>query len=136
MCKASITEAFYFMRKQPPTKQKHLLEILIMSALNLPASDERKRKGLELIELPFNPKEEAWFCEYLTNGSGKEFERSGDALLTRLLAQDQYDSVLEIVNSIKTSKAKVDGVKWENIIEGVNRGVGERKGLSNFKIEK
>jgi hypothetical protein len=134
-CKASLTEAFFFMRRQPPHDQKHLLEILIDSALGLPASEERKRKGLELVELPFNAQEEAWFKEYLTNGKGRKYDRAGDTVLTRLLARGHYDQMLDAVDSVNTSKTNLDGFKWDSIIEGVNRGIGDRRGLENFAAQ-
>ena len=136
VCKASITEAFFFIRRQPPAQQRGLLELLIDSALNIPAGDERKRKGLELVDLPFNATEESWFREYLTTGKGRALDRSGDTILTRLLALGRYDEMLDAVDDVNASKAKVEGVKWENIVEGVNRGVGDRRGLDDFQVAK
>lgn len=130
-----MTEAFFFLRKQPPPGQKHLLELLVDSALSLSASEERKRKGLELVELPFNPQEETWFKEYLTNGKGRKYDRAGDTVLARLLAKGDYDQMLDAVDSVNTSKTKLDGFKWDNIIEGINRGVGDRRGLESFASE-
>lgn len=136
MTKASITESFFFIRRQPPAEQRHLLELLVDSTLNIPPSEERKRKGLELVDLPFNATEEVWFREYLTNGKGRALERSGDTILTRLLALGRYDEMLDTVDDVNASKAKVDGVKWENIVEGVNRGMGDRRGFDHFELEK
>ena len=114
------------MRRQPPSEQRHLLELLVDAALDLPAGEERKRKGLELLDLPFNQQEEGWFEEYLTNGKGRKLDRAGDAVLTRLLGLGNYDSMLDTVDNVNASKLKVDGVKWENIVQGINRGVGDR----------
>jgi Nuclear pore complex assembly len=136
MCKASITEAFFFMRRQSPSHQKHLLELLIDSALNLPAGEERRKKGLELVDLPFNHAEETWFREYLTSGKGRKLDRAGDTILTRLLALGKYDGMMDTVSEVNASKVKVDGIKWENIVEGVNRGLGERSGLEHFEVDR
>jgi hypothetical protein len=136
MCKASTTESFFFIRRQPPAEQRHLLELLVESALNMQAGEERKRRGLELVDLPFNATEEAWFREYLTSGKGRVLERSGDTILTRLLALGHYDEMLDTADDVNASKAKVDGVKWDNIVEGVNRGMGDRRGFDHFKVEK
>jgi hypothetical protein len=136
MGKASITEAFFFLRRQPSTNQKHYLELLIDAALRIPAGEERKRKGVELVNLPFTPTEEVWFRDYLTTGRGRSLERAGDTVLTRLLAQGNYDGVMDAMDSVQVSKTKVDGIKWDNILEGVNRGLGDRRGLESFAAER
>jgi hypothetical protein len=133
---ASVTEAFYFIRRQAPETRQELLGILIDETLqNVDPGEYSANVGVELIDLPFDEDEEVWFEAYLSKGKGSKTAHGGDALLTRWMARGKWDSVLEKSKTVDASTKQHDGVNWESLVEGVSRGVGDRVGLENWKVD-
>jgi hypothetical protein len=137
LCRANLAQAFFFMRRQSPSPdvRQPLLEALIEAALSLPAGEERWAKASELIDLPFNEQEEAWFRDYLTNNSGRSLDVAQDVLIVRLMAKGDYSTALEKMNRGKASKGSYEGIKWENIAESLNKGLGERQKLDRGTVD-
>lgn len=137
LCRASLTQAFFFMRRQSPSPdvRQPLLEALVEAALSLPAGEERQGKATELIDLPFNDQEEAWFREYLTKNSGRSLDVGLDALLVRLMAKGEYSEALDRLQHDKTNKKSYEGVKWENIAESLSKGIAQRRRLDRFTVD-
>lgn len=122
------------MRRQAPHLRQELLGTLVDVTLSAAPGDSRARKGLELVDLPFDEEEEAWFEEYLTKGQGRLINGGGDALLTRWMARGNWNDVLEKSKTVDASWEKKEGVNWENLVEGVSRGVGDRRGLEDWRV--
>jgi hypothetical protein len=55
-------------------------------------------------------------------------------LLLRWMAKGKWSRVLEKGKGLKTSEKQIGGLAWPNLIEGIARGVGDRKGLEDWKI--
>jgi hypothetical protein len=134
MCTASVTEAFFWMRRQAPGLRQELLGTLVDVTLSATPGDVRAKGGLELVDLPFDQQEEAWFEEHLTTRQGKARNADGDALMARWMAQGNWTAVLERGKALDPSWELKDGVNWESLVEGVTRGVGESKGLEDWRI--
>ena len=137
LCRASLTQAFYFMRRQSPSPdvRQPLLEALVEAALSLPAGEERRAKALELLDLPFDDSERGWFKDYLTKHSGRSLDVAQDALLMKYMMEGEHKDALENMRRGKASKGLYAGVKWENIGESLNTGVGARRKLDGWVVK-
>jgi hypothetical protein len=137
LCRASVTEAFYFMRRQPAadgSRRKALVQSLVRSALSLPPGADRKQKCTELLDLPFDADEEGWFEEFLTTGRGKALRLADDVLVMRRLTKGSYGGVLEKLGAGAGTPTMFAGVTWENIAEGLNSATSTRRKLDGFKV--
>ncbi|KAL8950236.1 MAG: hypothetical protein Q9222_003725 [Ikaeria aurantiellina] len=86
IAKSSITEAFFWARKQAESSHRQLFEQLISSSMDGPEGEDRARRSVELIHLPFNKVEETWFEKFLRDGRGRTFAGAKDALEVRAIA--------------------------------------------------
>jgi len=84
IARTSVIEAFYFLRGQPDIARYKMFESLISIVLQTPASEKAAARGVELVNLPFNPEEEAWFEQFLTVGAGRGFRRAKDTMTRKL----------------------------------------------------
>ncbi|KAF2665088.1 hypothetical protein BT63DRAFT_459707 [Microthyrium microscopicum] len=136
LVRASLTQGFFFMRRQSPSAnvRKPLLKALFDSVLSLPGGEQRRDRAAELVDLPFDEEEEQWVREYLTKHNGRS-DLSHDILVMRFIAKGEYNGALEQINRKKTSRSNHDGIKWENVAQAVNRGIGERKGLDGWTVD-
>lgn len=67
LCRASVTEAFYFLRTRDPGCQEELLYTLVKSVVEDLVDDQKASRGLELVSLPMTEEEEHRFEEILQN---------------------------------------------------------------------
>jgi hypothetical protein len=123
------------MRRQAPGLRQELLGTLVDVTLSAAPGDARAKRGLELVDLPFDQQEETWFEERLTKRQGKVLNTGGDALLARWMARGNWNAVLEKGKTLDASWEQKDGVNWESLVEGVSRGVGDSKGMEDWIIK-
>lgn len=124
MCHGSVTEAFYFSRRQAESSQKHLLEQLISYVLSNTKGDDRAARSMELVNLPFNEQEENWFEEYLGTGKGKMLHGAKDTVTIRRIGTGRFKEA--IADGDGPSGRKIDGVNWEPLRHGLAEGLASR----------
>ncbi|KAL8684032.1 MAG: hypothetical protein Q9186_000062 [Xanthomendoza sp. 1 TL-2023] len=83
---SSVTEAFFWSRKQCDPNRRKLFKQLIHTVLDGPEGEDRARRSVELIHLPFSKEEEAWFEALLTDGEGRDLHGAKDMLAVRAIA--------------------------------------------------
>lgn len=113
LCSASITEAFYFSRTQSDLKHRILFEKLISFVHSKSVGEVKAARAVELISLPLNEHEEAWFTEFLGRGKGSMLSGAADTLIMRGLAIERSDSNAQRQRERRSEK--VDGVNWETL---------------------
>ncbi|KAL8735530.1 MAG: hypothetical protein Q9166_000698 [cf. Caloplaca sp. 2 TL-2023] len=90
---SSVTEAFLWSRKQGESSQHQLFEQLISTVLNGLEGEERVRRSVELIHLPFSKDEESWFEAFLTDEKGRNLPGAKDTLAVRASATGRSTAV-------------------------------------------
>lgn len=113
LCRASITEAFYFLRKYDDNRRRQLLEQLILFVHKTPAGNLRGERAIELLNLPFDEEEESWFEDYLLNGTVASLAGAKDTVLMRRLATGKTGNLPPSVKSL--GGRKIDGVNWDDL---------------------
>ncbi|KAL9027241.1 MAG: hypothetical protein Q9196_004205, partial [Gyalolechia fulgens] len=83
LARTNVTETFFSARRQGERNHRKLFEILVGSVLDGLEGDDKARRSMELIYLPFSDEEELWFEAYLANGGGKNLPAAGDTLAMR-----------------------------------------------------
>ncbi len=79
------------------------------------------KRSVELISLPFDDVENAWFDEHLKDGKGKRLPGASDTIIMRGLAKGD-PTFLEKAKNLPGRK--VDGVNWETFRESLHHGSG------------
>lgn len=121
LCQSSITEAFFFSRKQNEATHHKLLQKLTQF-VHTDSNDELKAiRGVTFISLPLNETEDNWVTEYLKDGQGKKLPRAKDTLIMRGLTKGDL-RVLED-DAEKKGAEKINGVNWALLKEGLRRGL-------------
>jgi len=123
MARTSVTEAFYFARGQPEYGQRHMFEMLIALVLNNSSKDTIADRGIELVNLPLNPQEEAWFEEYLQHGEGRTIKRAKDTLMMRRIGTGNFTESLSMRN---LNSRSINGLDWHTLSGAVQDGLGAR----------
>jgi hypothetical protein len=127
LCKGSITEAFYFSRTQPHSKRRELLEILIDQAFHATSGKQRADQGVELVDLPFDKDEEAWFEHFLLRDTqGRNFRYAADMVMMRRIATGQLAQAKEDFHTLNLSNHRLGDVTWSNVMDGLDKGMGPR----------
>ena len=111
LCRASITEAFYFTRKNDESLRRSYLEQLIVLVHKTTAGQIRSKRAMELISLPLDVKEEHWFEEALLQGSAKALHGAKDTVMMRRLATGKLSGLSADLESL--GGKKVDGLNWD-----------------------
>jgi hypothetical protein len=131
----NVTETYYWIHARPSSDHRPLLEVLIESTLRSgtggAAGDEpypRQDKAMELVGLPLTEEEEGWLESYLTEGNGRNFRNAMDTVLVRRLATGKLS---EVTGETRFKAKTVEGVNWDMLRDGVERGVGPRKEEEN-----
>ena len=109
----SVTEAFYFARKQFEPQHQQLFEQLIGSVLGGKEGEKRADRSVELVHLPLNEDEEAWFEEYLTDGMGRNLPGAKDTLIIRAIASRKTSDILKDGNDL--GERKINGMDWSRV---------------------
>ncbi|KAI9894176.1 MAG: hypothetical protein M1814_004030 [Vezdaea aestivalis] len=119
----SLPTAYGFTRTQNAALHRSFFEQLVTRTLEQPRGEARASACAMLVNLPFDEEEEWWFEEFLTEGSGRGLVGARDAVAMRRLGMGKYR---EAVGTRGLSGVSVDGVGWDVIKEGVERGLGSR----------
>ena len=119
----NVAEAFFLARRQGETMYRHLFEQLIHSVLHS-KGESRGDRAITLINLPFNVDEEAWFEEYLMQGSGKNLDRARDTVMMRRIGTGKFKEALDDGKHLRGHK--VDGLDWGTLRAGIENGLGKR----------
>ena len=147
LARLSVTEAYSFARAQQPRNiRSHLLELLATSVLSSNntsnGGDDRAARGLELVDLPFDDEEEEYlFATYLLRGKGKMLPGAKDTVMMRWVAKGDMQRALNLGDDDAGGRhhrprfsagRKHDGVNWDAVKEGIERGLGSRKDIGNL----
>ncbi|PYI19884.1 hypothetical protein BO99DRAFT_383775 [Aspergillus violaceofuscus CBS 115571] len=119
MCRASITEAFYFTRKHDEELRQRYLEKLIEFVLTSEAGPARSARAMELIGLPFDEQEEEWFEESLLRGNARGLHGHKDTVMMRRLATGKLNGLSTDLESL--GGEKVDGLNWDVLRQSLAR---------------
>ncbi|RDW72295.1 ELYS family protein [Aspergillus mulundensis] len=111
LCRASITEAFYFTRKHHDALRQAYLTQLVEFVLRTDAGQMRSRRGMELIGLPFDDQEAQWFEDALLRGSAKTLHGAKDTVMMRRLATGKVTGLSTELESL--GGKKIDGLNWD-----------------------
>ncbi|MCJ1466516.1 hypothetical protein MMC07_005136 [Pseudocyphellaria aurata] len=122
VCRASVTEAFFFSREQGEFIHRNLFEKLINFVLVDSTGTIRAKRSVELINLPFDNVENNWFEEYLKDGKGRTLSGASDTIIMKGLATGDSTFLLEHGQSI--AGRKIAGVNWATIRESLQHGPG------------
>lgn len=122
--RTSVTEGFYFNRTQSELARRHMFELLIALVLNNSPSSTVAERSVELVSLPFDAVEEAWFEEYLLRGEGRAIRRGKDTVMMRRLGTAQFAESL--VQPNLGSGRSLEGLDWEKLAAAVRGGLGPR----------
>ncbi|GES63396.1 nuclear pore complex assembly-domain-containing protein [Aspergillus terreus] len=118
LCRASITEAFYFTRSHDQSLRRNYVTQLIEFVLTTEAGQLRSKRAMELIGLPFDDQEEEWFEHALLHGSAKSLHGSKDTVMMRRLAAGKLSGLSAGLESL--GGTKIDGVNWDVLKESMN----------------
>lgn len=119
LCRASITEAFYFTRKHDESLHRSYLELLIEFVHKTSAGQARSKRAMELIGLPLDEKEEQWFEEALLHGNAKALHGAKDTVMMRRLATGKLSGLSADLESL--GGKKVDGLNWDVLKQSMPR---------------
>ncbi|KAL2014357.1 hypothetical protein VTN00DRAFT_1882 [Thermoascus crustaceus] len=115
LCRASITEAFYFARKNDDSNRRKYLEQLVLFVHKTGAGQDRGNRAMELVNLPLDEQEEEWFENCLLHGAAKTLHGAKDTVLMRRLATGKLSDLSAEVESL--GGKKVDGLNWDDLKE-------------------
>ncbi|KAB5542451.1 nuclear pore complex assembly-domain-containing protein [Coniochaeta sp. 2T2.1] len=94
LVRTSITEALFFSRKYAESTRRLLFEKLVSTVLEDHALGGARIK--ELVGLPLDSFEEAWFQEYLTEGEGSKLKGAATAVETRQIITGRHKGQIRI----------------------------------------
>ena len=119
LCRASVTEAFYFSRAQGQDKHEVLFKKMIETVLEQSSGERKADQGLELISLPLDEVEEKWFRDDLMAANQSKFKGAADTLLMRDIALGRMGDLWDTVGM--TQNRKIDGISWESLMKTLQR---------------
>jgi hypothetical protein len=133
----NVTETYYWIRDRPEHEQQPLLEILIEQTLDKNAwsssheddTYSREQKAMELVSLPFTTDEEEFVEKFLTEGKGRSYQGAPDTIMMRRIATGRFT---DVYGENGTRGHRIDGVNWEVLKDGVQRGLGPRTDKERF----
>lgn len=119
LCRASITEAFYFARKNDEIRRRRYLEQLVVFVHSSSAGQIRGERAMELVNLPFDEEEEKWFEDCLLHGAAKTLHGAKDTVLMRRLATGKLKDLSADVESL--GGKKIDGLNWDDLRQSMSK---------------
>ncbi|KAL4808850.1 nuclear pore complex assembly-domain-containing protein [Aspergillus unguis] len=128
MCRASITETFYFTRKHNDALRQSYLTQLIEFVLKTSSGQLRSKRAMQLIDLPLDDQEEEWFEDALLRGRAKTLHGAKDTAMMRRLATGRTAGMSVELESL--GGKKIDGVDWDLLkqsTEPARRTAGEAR---------
>ena len=121
LCQSSVTEAFYFSRGLGNPRHRNLFGKLLNFVLTNSKGAIRATRSVELISLPLNEEEEAYFKEYLKDGNGRTLSGANDTLLMRALVTGRSNTMMEYGDNM--SGRRINGTNWTILRDSVQRGL-------------
>ncbi|KAL2045694.1 hypothetical protein N7G274_002124 [Stereocaulon virgatum] len=112
LCRANVTEAFYFSRAQGDMNHRVLFEQLIAFVHTNSTGAIKATRGVELISLPLNEEEESWFDAYLEE-KGSTLPGAIDTFLMRGVATGRTHSKEH--HRRRPSGRRIDGMNWDTL---------------------
>ncbi|CRG91050.1 putative protein ely5 [Talaromyces islandicus] len=119
LCRANITEAFYFTRNYDNELRRQFLEQLVAFVHKTPAGPLRGTRAMELVSLPFDEQEESWFEGSLLTGKAAVLSSAKDTVLMRRLATGKMQGLPPSIESL--GGPKIDGINWDDLRQSVDR---------------
>lgn len=116
MASTSLSQALHYSRTFSPPTRELLFRRLVTSVLEAPAGDDAAEQAVELVNLPFDAAEEAWFAEFLS-GEGSGLKKGKDALVMRRIVMGRFEEAVG-ERGLTT--------RWGPILEGMKQGLGGR----------
>ena len=83
----------------------------------------REEKAIELVSLPFSDQEDEFIEKFLTEGKGRAFRNAEDTVMMRRIAMGRLTDVVKDQN---TRGRRANGVNWDSLKDGVEKGLGPR----------
>ncbi|KAI4130286.1 MAG: hypothetical protein LQ338_001824 [Usnochroma carphineum] len=120
LVRAGVTEAFFWARKQGESRHRMLFEQLISIVLGGKEGEERARRSVEMIHLPFNEKEEVWFEAYLSEGKGGDLPGAEDTLSVRKMVTGQASAIADSATGFGFKNN--DGMDWSSLGSSFEHG--------------
>ena len=96
---------------------------------NMEAIYSTQEKAVELISLPLTEQEDGWLEKFLTEGKGRTFKAAEDTVAMRRIARGQ---LREFAMANGARGRTHNGVNWEILKDGVQKGLGPRKDEDGF----
>ncbi|SPN99211.1 uncharacterized protein DNG_02248 [Cephalotrichum gorgonifer] len=116
MAATSLSQALHYSRTFADHTREALFRRLIISVLDSPPGDEAAERAVELVSLPMDAAEEAWYEEFLTT-DGASHKKAKDALVMRRIVVGKFDDAVA---------ERGLGSRWGPILEGMKQGLGGR----------
>lgn len=123
MARMSVMEAFYFQREQSDIARHKMFESLISIILQTLPGEKAATRALELVNLPFNTEEEAWFEEFLITGAGRGFKKARDTVMMRKIGMGNYTDALLLEGA---DNRPLGGLSWKTMLGGLEERLGPR----------
>lgn len=121
LCQSSITEAFFFSRKQDEATHHQFFQKLIHFVHADSKEEPKAERGASFISLPLTEIEDNWVTEYLKDGQGKKLPHAKDTLIMRGLTKGDVSFPED--DGDKKGDEKIHGVNWAMLKEGLRRGL-------------
>lgn len=112
-----MTEAFYFTRKHDEAQRHSYFVQLIEFVHKIAAGQTRSKRAIELVGLPLDEDEEAWFEATLLDGSASNFPGAKDTLMMRHLVIGRMEGLSGELEAL--GGKKIDGLNWDDLRESM-----------------
>ena len=117
LCRANLTEAFFFHRIQGDHHKDSLFDQLIEHALSEKDARKRSDQCFELVSLPFTDQEEERFGLFLQSGNGSKLQGASDTVIMRGSLLGKAKTSTKKMSQL--SSQSIDGVSWDTISGGM-----------------
>ncbi|KAJ5220425.1 hypothetical protein N7468_009629 [Penicillium chermesinum] len=117
LARSGVTEAFFFTRKYDEFHRHSFFVQLIEFVLKTSPGQTRSKRAMELVGLPLDEDEEAWFQESLLRGAASHFPGAKDTLMMRCFATGKMDALAAELETL--GGKKVEGLNWDDLRESV-----------------
>lgn len=84
---------------------------------------------MELVSLPFSDVEEKFIEEFLSTGKGRSYRNAEDTVMMRRIATGRLS---DVVKDQDTRGRRADGVNWDSLKNGIDKGLGPRRDEDGF----
>jgi hypothetical protein len=117
LCRASVTEAFYFSRARGEASHRTLFEMLVAFVHAAEGGRPRADRAVELINLPLGEEEEEWLEEYLVGGEGSTLFGAKDTVMMRKIATGRTREAVEMAPGMR--ERTIGDVNWSRLTEAL-----------------